>query len=60
MLQGSNDFLHGNGASIKHFHRENGFVVLKPNSTDRTIKPIILSEEFIIQGVVVQTLPNPF
>lgn len=49
-----------NEASIKHFHRENGFVVLKPNSTDKTVKPIILSEEFIIQGVVVQTLPNPF
>jgi len=47
-------------ASIKHFHREKGFVVLRPNSTDKSIKPIILSEEFLIQGVVVTSLPDPF
>jgi repressor LexA len=47
-------------ASIKHFHREKGFVVLRPNSTDKTIKSIILSEAFIILGVVVTTLPDPF
>lgn len=47
-------------ATIKHFHRENGLVILKPNSSDKTIQPIILSEEFIIQGIVVQTIPNPF
>ncbi len=47
-------------ATIKHFHRENGLVVLKPNSSDMTITPIILSDEFIIQGVVVKAIPNPF
>lgn len=47
-------------ATIKEFRREKGFVVLRPNSTDPTIKPIILSQEFIVQGVVVTTLPNPF
>lgn len=47
-------------ATIKIFRREKGFVVLKPNSTDATIKPIILSREFIIQGVVVTILPDPF
>lgn len=47
-------------ASIKHFHREQDFVVLRPNSTDRSIKPIILSEEFSIQGVVITRLPNPY
>lgn len=47
-------------ATIKHFHREDGLVVLKPNSSDKTISPIILSDEFIIQGVVVQAIPNPF
>lgn len=47
-------------ATIKHFHREGGVVILKPNSSDTTIMPIVLSEEFIIQGVVVQTIPNPF
>lgn len=47
-------------ATIKHFHREGGVVILKPNSSDKSITPIILSEEFLIQGVVVQTIPNPF
>jgi repressor LexA len=43
-------------ATIKHFHREGKVVMLKPNSTDKH-KPIVLSEEFLIQGVVVATLP---
>lgn len=47
-------------ATIKHFHREKGLVVLRPNSTDKTIRPIILSEGFSVQGVVITTLPNPF
>jgi repressor LexA len=47
-------------ATIKHFHREKHVVVLKPNSTDKSHKPIILSAEFMIQGVVVGVLPDPF
>lgn len=47
-------------ATIKHFHREKGLVVLRPNSTDKTIRPIILSEGFTIQGLVITTLPNPY
>ena len=47
-------------ATIKYFHRDKGVVVLKPDSTDSSFKPLILSDEFIIQGVVVQTIPNPF
>jgi repressor LexA len=47
-------------ATIKIFHREDGYVILKPNSSNPTIKPIILSRNFVIQGVVVTTLPNPF
>jgi repressor LexA len=43
-------------ATIKHFHRDGDVVVLKPNSTDKSHKPIILSDEFLIQGVVVATL----
>jgi len=45
-------------ATIKHFHRERDVIVLKPNSTQKEHKPIVLSEEFIIQGVVVATLPS--
>lgn len=44
-------------ATIKHFHREGNVVVLRPNST-RPHKPIVLSEEFLIQGIVVATLPG--
>jgi repressor LexA len=44
-------------ATIKHFHREDDLIVLKPSSTDKKHKPIVLSDEFMIQGVVVTTLP---
>jgi repressor LexA len=44
-------------ATIKHLHHEEGVIVLKPNSTDSSHKPIVLSDEFIIQGVVAATLP---
>ncbi len=45
-------------ATIKHFHHEDDVVVLRPNSTDLTHKPIVLSDEFMIQGVVVAILPK--
>jgi len=44
-------------ATIKHFYRERECIVLKPSSTVKKHKPIILSDEFMIQGVVVATLP---
>lgn len=47
-------------ATVKYFHRDRGVVTLKPNSTDGSFKPIILSDHLIIQGVVVETIPNPF
>lgn len=50
----------GNEATIKHFHRDRGFVILKPSSTDPRFQPIVLSEDFLIQGVVVNTIPDPF
>ena len=43
-------------ATVKHFYRESDVIVLKPNSTDKSHQPIILSEEFMIQGVVVAIL----
>jgi repressor LexA len=45
-------------ATVKHFHQEGDMVVLKPNSTDPSNKPIVLSDEFVIQGVVAATLPK--
>ena len=44
-------------ATIKLFHRESDVVILRPHSTDPH-NPIVLSEDFIIQGVVVATLPG--
>ena len=45
-------------ATIKLFHREGDVVVLRPNSTDVKHKPIVLSDDFIIQGVVTAVLPS--
>lgn len=44
-------------ATIKRFHREREFVVLRPDSTVKTHRPIVVTEELTIQGVVVATLP---
>lgn len=44
-------------ATIKHFHRERDVIVLKPNSTQAKHRSIVLSKDFVIQGVVVATLP---
>lgn len=45
-------------ATVKEFHRENGMIILKPRSMDKKYKPIILTEDFQIQGVVVATIPK--
>ena len=44
--------------TVKEFYKENGFVVLKPNSTNSKHKPIIVLDNFSIQGVVEQILPK--
>jgi repressor LexA len=45
-------------ATIKHFHREEDIIVLRPNSTVKMHKPIVLSDEFLIQGVVAAVFPK--
>lgn len=45
-------------ATIKEYHRAEGVVVLKPRSTNPAHKPIILTEDFQVQGVVVAVIPN--
>lgn len=45
-------------ATVKEFSKDNGFVVLKPRSSNKKHKPIIVSDNFSIQGVIVATLPN--
>ncbi|HEY4506928.1 MAG TPA: transcriptional repressor LexA [Candidatus Paceibacterota bacterium] len=45
-------------ATVKHLYHEKGVIILKPNSTDKSHKPIVLSDDFIIQGVVAAILPK--
>ena len=45
-------------ATIKEFYKKNNLVILKPNSTNKTHQPIILTDDFRVQGVVVATLPD--
>jgi repressor LexA len=45
-------------ATVKIFERTNGLVVLKPKSSNPDHKPILLTNDCLIQGVVVATLPK--
>ncbi len=45
-------------ATIKEFYRLGDMVLLKPRSTNKQHKPIILTKDFQIQGVVVTVIPN--
>jgi repressor LexA len=45
-------------ATVKEFHHGNGLIILKPRSTNKKHKPIILTEDFQIQGVVIATVPK--
>ena len=45
-------------ATIKEFYKTNEVVVLKPKSSNPDNKPIILTEDFRIQGVVTAVIPN--
>jgi len=48
----------GEDATIKEYHRENGYVVLKPCSTNPTHKPLKFTnnEEMNVQGVVIRVI----
>lgn len=45
-------------ATVKLFERTSGVVILRPKSTNKTHKPIILTNNCMIQGVVVAVLPG--
>jgi repressor LexA len=45
-------------ATIKEFWRASSTVLLKPNSNSREHQPIILSNNFQIQGVVITAIPR--
>lgn len=46
-------------ATIKEFFKDGGTITLKPRSHNKVHQPIILSDNFLIQGVVVKTVSNP-
>lgn len=45
-------------ATIKEFHFCNKAIVLKPKSKNKKHKPIILTKDFQVQGVVVKSIPK--
>lgn len=45
-------------ATIKEFQQHHHMIVLKPCSSNKKHQPIILTDEFKIQGLVVTTIPN--
>lgn len=45
-------------ATVKKYYPGENAVALKPNSTNPRHRPIILAEDFQIQGIVVATLPK--
>lgn len=44
--------------TIKEFYISKDTIVLKPRSTNKQHKPIILSRDFQIQGIVITTIPK--
>lgn len=47
-----------NEATIKEFYISGEMIILKPRSSNKQHKPIILTSDFQIQGVVISVIPN--
>lgn len=45
-------------ATIKEFHPSNETIMLKPRSRNKQHRPIFLTRDFRIQGVVIKSMPN--
>lgn len=45
-------------ATVKVFERTNGIVVLRPKSTNKEHKPIVLTDNCTIQGIVAAVIPG--
>lgn len=45
-------------ATVKEIHFGQGAIVLMPKSTNKKHKPIILTEDFQVQGIVVAVIPK--
>lgn len=49
----------GDDATVKEFQRKGDKVILMPRSSNPAHKPIILEGDFMVQGVVINSIPNP-
>jgi repressor LexA len=45
-------------ATIKEFNQNTEMIILKPKSSNKTHKPIILTKDFAIQGIVVTSIAD--
>jgi repressor LexA len=45
-------------ATIKEFNVADNMIILKPKSSNPVHKPIILTRDFMVQGIVVTTIPG--
>jgi repressor LexA len=45
-------------ATIKELHKSEGAIILMPRSSNPNHRPIVLHEDFQIQGIVVNALPS--
>jgi repressor LexA len=45
-------------ATVKIFERTNSVIILRPKSTEQKHKPIILTDNCQIQGIVIAVLPS--
>ncbi len=50
----------GDSATVKEFRRRGDKVVLMPRSSNPVHQPIVLEGDFMVQGVVIATLPDIF
>jgi repressor LexA len=48
----------GDMVTVKKLDKQNGFMILRPESTDPKYKPIVVSENFKIAGKVFCTIPG--
>jgi len=48
----------GDSATIKTFKKSSDYIALIPNSTNPSHHPIILKEDFLLQGVVIKVVKN--
>ncbi len=45
-------------STVKEFYRGEGVIILKPRSKNKKHQPIILKDDFQIQGVVIEVIPK--